>query len=226
MSIKYYTIKFMFRNNSLQILLFEVFKIALRAIIIPGLMITGLVLYQYQTWLTRLVELGIGEEFASTMYTKIPMSFLSLLLALFLLICIPLFIGQFALLNYLIMEVKMMKIDLKNRKTSRKKRSSKDVKPQINSIIHQRFDLLFFGLYIPKVGRDFKIWYHQSFNTQSLFLFGFGILFAVISQIQPYLAWANFAREYAFTLLMINLLALIAERMFYQLRSPSKSVSH
>lgn len=191
----------------------------LRAIFVPGLLILGLVLFQYPNWLVRSLELGMREQLASTIYTKIPASFFFFSISLLLLLCLPIFIGQLELLNHYIATGKSLDNLQKNKRELSKYNSHKRL---IRFRGPKTFEHLFFGLYIPKVKRDFNIWYRRYFNLQSIFLFGLGTFFVIISQMRPQLVWANFAREYLFTLLMINLLIMTANSIFNQLKSPLK----
>lgn len=192
----------------------------LRAIFVPGLLILGLVLFQYPNWLVRSLELGMREQLASTIYTKIPASFFFFSISLLLLLCLPIFVGQLELLNHYIATGKSLDSDLQKNKRGRSKYNSHKKLMRFRS--PETFDLFLFGLYIPKVKRDFNIWYRRYFNLQSIFLFGLGTFFVIISQMRPQLVWANFAREYLFTLLMMNLLIMTANSILNQLKSPLK----
>ena len=196
------------------LLIFESIKLLFRAILVPGLFFLSFVLYQYKTWLMKLMESGMQETLASTQYAKIPMDFFSILVSILFLMILPVFIGQLELIDHLIEEAKRVTRDVRNRRVSKYKKISKSRRVSIKFATRNNFTLLFLGFYIPHSKTTFNKWYWRSFSRQSLYIFGLGTLFLIIAEIRPHLIWANFGREYLFTILLLNLLALIAKSIF------------
>lgn len=196
------------------IFLYHFFKLFIQAIMIPALIVLGIVLHQFSFWITKLIDSGVEEKKASTLYAKISFDLSTILISGLILICFPFLIGQLEIISHYKAEANRIKQNLKFAKNRRHKTNRKS---KIKHTLTNQYSLLFFGIYIPKNKKDFSDWYWRSFGSQSLLFFGIGVLSIFISKMRPQSIWPNYLREYVFTLLMLNLLFLTIKSIFLQL---------